>query len=116
GLLGRDVAYNKYGNSNTVFQAVASNRRGIFFVDTGHNLGGVFLKYWQNHGGLSEFGYPMTEEFKETDATGHTYIVQYFQRNRFEYHAEFSGTPYEVELGLLGNWGKTRSQIAQAHE
>jgi len=28
--------------------------------------------------------------------------VQYFERNRFEYHPEKAGTPYEVLLGLLG--------------
>ena len=29
--------------------------------------------------------------------------VQYFQRARFEYHPQFAGTPYEVQLTLLGN-------------
>jgi hypothetical protein len=29
--------------------------------------------------------------------------VQYFERNRFEYHPENAGTPFEVLLGLLGN-------------
>jgi hypothetical protein len=29
--------------------------------------------------------------------------VQYFQRARFEYHPEHAGTPYEVQLGLLGD-------------
>ena len=28
---------------------------------------------------------------------------QYFERNRFEYHPENAGTPYEVLLGLLGS-------------
>jgi hypothetical protein len=28
--------------------------------------------------------------------------VQYFERNRFEWHPEFAGTKYEVLLGLLG--------------
>jgi len=28
--------------------------------------------------------------------------VQYFERERFEYHPESAGTPYEVELGRLG--------------
>ena len=27
---------------------------------------------------------------------------EYFERNRFEYHPEAAGTPYEVQLGLLG--------------
>jgi hypothetical protein len=29
--------------------------------------------------------------------------VQYFERNRFEFHPENRGTRYEVLLGLLGN-------------
>jgi hypothetical protein len=29
--------------------------------------------------------------------------VQHFQRARFEYHPEHAGTPYEVQLGLLGD-------------
>ena len=33
---------------------------------------------------------------------GKTYLVQYFERNRLEYHPENKGTPYEVLLGLLG--------------
>jgi hypothetical protein len=28
--------------------------------------------------------------------------VQYFERNRFEWHPEYAGTPSEVLLGLLG--------------
>src|SRR5205823_5144403 len=28
--------------------------------------------------------------------------VQYFERNRFEAHPEYAGTPYAVELGALG--------------
>jgi hypothetical protein len=30
--------------------------------------------------------------------------VQYFERQRFEYHPEFAGTPNEVLLGLLGTY------------
>jgi glucose/arabinose dehydrogenase len=45
----------------------------------------------------------LSEEFEEKNPTdGKTYIVQYFERNRFEYHPENKGTPYEVLLGLLG--------------
>jgi hypothetical protein len=68
-----------------------------------HNLGGPFLAYWNAHGGLPIFGYPISEEFQEVSPTdGKPYTVQYFQRNRFEYHPEFAGTPNAVLLGLLG--------------
>jgi N-acetylmuramoyl-L-alanine amidase len=69
-----------------------------YYDATGHNLGYGFRSYFDAHGGLDRFGYPRTEEIQEDGWT-----VQYFQRARFEYHPEFAGTPYEVELGLLGD-------------
>ncbi len=63
----------------------------------------AFLRYWQNNGGLEQFGYPITEEFREANPDdGQTYVVQYYERARFEYHPELAGTRYEVLLGLLG--------------
>ena len=69
---------------------------------TNHSLRGVFLNYWQANGGLPVFGYPLTEEFTEINAAdGKPYTVQYFERNRFEYHPEQEAR-YQVLLGLLG--------------
>ncbi len=74
-----------------------------YFPAVGHTLRGVFRTYWEQHGGLAQFGYPLTEEFQERSPTdGKRYTVQYFERNRFEAHPENAGTPYEVLLGLLG--------------
>src|SRR5207253_4497042 len=48
------------------------------------------------------FGYPISEQFTEqSDTDGRYYTVQYFQRNRFEFHPE-NQPPYDVLLGLLG--------------
>jgi len=75
-----------------------------YFPETEHNLAGPFLKYWQENGGLDLFGYPLTDPYPEINQNdGKTYIVQWFERERFEYHPEFAGTKYEVLLGLLGN-------------
>ena len=75
-----------------------------YFPETGHFVSAIFYKYWSKYGGLAQFGLPLTEEFKELNpADGKTYTVQYFERNRFEYHPEFAGTKYEVLMGLLGN-------------
>ncbi len=75
-----------------------------YFPQTGHTLGNTFLRYWQNHGGLAIFGFPISEEFTEVSPVdGKPYTVQYFERNRFEYHPEFAGTDFEVLLGLLGS-------------
>ena len=63
----------------------------------------VFMKYWNSHGGLGVFGYPISEARTETNASdGKDYTVQYFERNRFEYHPENGNTPNDVLLGLLG--------------
>ncbi len=68
-----------------------------YFSETGHNVANGFLYYWQQNGGLERFGYPISEEFVEDGLT-----VQYFERAKFEYHPELRGTPYEVQLTLLG--------------
>ncbi len=79
----------------------AQNAR--FFPETGHSLRGSFRSFWEANGGLAGFGYPLTEEIIEPDAgSGRPRVVQYFERARFEYFPEFAGSPYEVQLGLLG--------------
>jgi len=77
----------------------------MYFPETGHSLSLGFLSYWRARGGLDVFGYPISEELDEGngDGSGRAYTVQYFQRARFEYHPELAGTPYEVQLGLLGD-------------
>ena len=72
-----------------------------YFAGTGHNLGGSFQAYWEAHGGLAQFGYPLTEEFTLTLEDGNPYTVQYFERARFEYHPD-QPKPYDVLLGQFG--------------
>jgi len=61
------------------------------------------MKYWSEKGGLPIFGYPISTAHNEHNLSdGKDYLVQYFERNRFEYHPEFAGTDNEVLLGLLG--------------
>jgi hypothetical protein len=74
----------------------------IYFPQTGHNLGGAFLQYWKTTGGLASYGYPISEELREINqADGKTYVVQYFERARFELHPE-NQPPYNVLLGQMG--------------
>ncbi|HEX3723372.1 MAG TPA: DUF4232 domain-containing protein [Nitrolancea sp.] len=86
-------------NSNPAFAPTtgSSNASCTFYQQTGHGVCFGFRDYWQDHGGLSMFGYPISNEFTENGFT-----VQYFERARFEYHP---GNPpqYQVLLGLLGN-------------
>jgi hypothetical protein len=72
-----------------------------FFRETQFNLCEPFLGYWERHGGLARFGYPITGMRQERLERGQ-YTVQYFERRRIEYHPEHGGTPFEVLLGLLG--------------
>jgi hypothetical protein len=73
-----------------------------YFPTVGHSLQGRFRVYWEAHGGLDQFGYPLTEEFSDNDPiTGGTMTVQYFERARFEWHFANS-PPYDILLGLLG--------------
>ena len=75
----------------------------LYFPETGHAIGAELQAYWQNNGGIPVFGYPLSEAFQERSPTdGKTYLVQYFERNRLEYHPQNKGTPFEVLLGLLG--------------
>jgi len=83
---------------------IASTDTKVYFAETGHTLGNIFLRYWRNNGGLAIFGFPISEEVTEVSKIDNKpYLVQYFERNRFEYHPENAGTAYEVLLGLLGN-------------
>jgi hypothetical protein len=75
------------------------------FPETGQQVCGLFLRYWDSHGGLAQQGLPITGELREVSQTdGRTYFVQYFERAIFEWHPEKSGTPYEVLLSLLGRF------------
>ena len=75
-----------------------------YYSETGHYLGGNFKTYWEQNGGLEQFGFPLTEVFDEVSPTdGKTYQTQYFERAIFEYHPEFAGTRYQVLLRLAGN-------------
>jgi hypothetical protein len=72
------------------------------FSETGKTVGGAFRQYWEQHGGLAQQGYPISDEFSEVSATdGKTYTVQYFQRAVFEFHPELAA-PNNVLLSLLG--------------
>jgi hypothetical protein len=85
-----------------------------YFPETDHTVCEPFLSYWQSHGlefdgkpgysageSLALFGLPLSERHPEVLSDGKTYIVQWFERARFELHPE-NAPPYNVLLGLLG--------------
>ncbi len=105
-LLGRlgVTALERQGRDYRSFPTVDAAPAGCrYFPETRHSLCDDFLRFWEANGGLPLFGLPLSEPMTETSPTdGQTYTVQWFERNRFERHPEHAGTPYEVQLGLLG--------------
>ena len=69
-----------------------------YFSETGHNVKGDFLKFYNcNPNAVFLYGYPITEEFVNKDGK----TVQYFQRARFEYRADLP-EGQRVQLTQLG--------------
>jgi hypothetical protein len=84
---------------------------GRYFSETGHWIGGMFRTYWEQHGGLAQHGYPISDELTEERVEG-DYTVQYFERAVFEYHPE-NRPPYNILLTQLGTlqYGRTYEQF-----
>ncbi len=74
------------------------------FPETGQTVTGIFLDYWDKHGGLAQQGFPISPVLNElSPLNGKTYAVQYFERAVFEYHPE-EQPPYDVLLSQLGTF------------
>lgn len=103
-LVGNLLTHDRSDAAFTPQPAEGGPRTRTLFNATGHTLGGVFSEFWLHNGQLSVFGLPISEEFSEVNSiNGQPYLVQYFERARFEYHPEHAGTPYQVLLGQLGD-------------
>ncbi|MDI3341195.1 MAG: excalibur calcium-binding domain-containing protein [Sphaerobacter sp.] len=101
GLLGNELATARRGEAP--FQPAAPITGCTYFEATGHNLCGGFRTYWEQYGGLAVYGMPISEEFREVNPdTGVEYTVQYFERQRFEWHPGEWPERYDVMLGRLG--------------
>ncbi|HSJ86651.1 MAG TPA: hypothetical protein VK909_05525 [Anaerolineales bacterium] len=69
-----------------------------YFPETGHNIRGEFLRFYKTaNNPLLVFGYPITEQLTSRDGK----TVQYFQRARFELHANLP-EKQRVQLTPLG--------------
>jgi glucose/arabinose dehydrogenase len=96
--------YRKRYPNGAPGQAPNNSPGSALVPETGKRLGGRFLQYWQQNGGLLQQGYPISDEFTEvSDLNGKPYTVQYFERAVFEYHPENS-PPYDVLLSQLGTF------------
>ncbi|MCL5257113.1 MAG: hypothetical protein M1319_04875 [Chloroflexi bacterium] len=106
---GQRVVLGKLGTiltANQDFQPaspVSDTESMRYFPETQHTLSNGFLRYWTQNNGEEIFGLPISEEMDFVNqSTGEHLVVQYFERARLEYHPGLKGTPFEVQLGLLG--------------
>jgi hypothetical protein len=107
-LLGSELAGTKRGQPAFQPAHPGDSNACTYFEETRHNLCFGFRDYWEKHGGLPTFGYPLSEELTENGRQ-----VQYFERARFEWHPEHRGTVYEVLLGRLGADAADREGVDQ---
>ncbi|HEX7102668.1 MAG TPA: beta-galactosidase [Nitrolancea sp.] len=106
--VGADLTQSRSGE--TPFKPIGAfdnSNDHVYYPETQHSLNYGFKTFWNDNGGLQNFGYPISEEFDEQNqpppaGDGQVHTAQYFERARFEYHPEYKGTKYEVLLGLLG--------------
>ncbi len=79
-----------------------------YFPETGHTVREPFITYFNNTGGLSQHGFPITDDYVDP-TTG--LLMQYFEKSRIEWHPG-NAEPYRVQLGLLGDdLGKRQAPI-----
>jgi beta propeller repeat protein len=75
----------------------------LYISETQHFVSSGFKAFWQANGGPQVLGYPLSEEFRETDPdSGEELIVQYFERVRLEYHPD-APEDQRIRLALLGH-------------
>ncbi len=94
GRLGVELTGDRVFQPIPPFESSGERR---YFPETGHSLAYGFKEFWETHGGVAIFGYPISEEFVENGRT-----VQYFERARFEYNPNAQDEQSRVLLGLLG--------------
>jgi hypothetical protein len=97
-----DVTQNNVSSPTNVVDVPGVD--SFTFPETGKIAAGIFMDYWQTHGGLAQQGYPVSGLLREkSDLNGQTYTVQYYERAVFEFHPEYS-TPNDVLLSQLGTF------------
>lgn len=110
-LMGSQLAKGR--EQEPPFLPVGDPGDGTWNNGTSHTLRespAPFRSFWQNNGGLAVFGLPLSEQFQEVNAAdGQTYYVQYFERQRMEWHPNEPNPRYRILLGLLGNEYRDRN-------
>jgi hypothetical protein len=74
-----------------------------YFPSTGHNLSHRFRTFWEQNGGISTLGMPISEAFIEYHPqTNLPKTVQYFEHGRLEYGLDRPGGTPSISIGLVG--------------
>lgn len=106
--LGAELSTSLAGTDAFKPVTATGDASAVYYPQTGHTISNSFLEYWQDHGEVRIFGYPISQEFQQSG-----YTVQYFERARFEYHP--SNPPeYQVLLGLLGTTAAGQAGVKTA--
>jgi hypothetical protein len=101
--LGR-FEYNRRYPNGAPNQQPNISPSSLYFPETRRWLGGEFLRYWRENGGLAQQGYPLSDELTErSELNGELYKVQYFERSVIELHPE-KQVPNHVQLSHLGRF------------
>ncbi|NJP06128.1 MAG: sortase [Chloroflexaceae bacterium] len=91
-------------------QPVRANTSGgapLLFPQTGHTLAYQFRDFFDQHGGLTLLGLPLTEVYLDAGRP-----VQYFERARLEWHADL----LRVEASHLGRWAAQGKEALPAFQ
>lgn len=101
GRIGADVMVNQ----GLQYDVAPANPECTYIPETQHNICGSFLQYWQNTStrqinSLQRWGYPLSETQQMVLEDGSKVIAQWFERGRFELHAESS--PPQIMVTRLG--------------
>jgi hypothetical protein len=102
-LLG-SLRYNAKYPGGAPGQKPNTDPGSVMFNETGRRVGGSFLQYFREHGGIRQQGLPISDEFTEvSQLDGKPYTVQYFERAVFEWHPT-NQPPFNVLLVHLGRF------------
>ena len=77
-------------------RVLAQDGPARYYEETGLNVSGPFLRFYEAHGGPALFGYPLTRSYQHEGQ-----LVQVFQRAKMELHEEGPGRTY-VTLAPIG--------------
>ncbi|WP_129629526.1 L,D-transpeptidase [Candidatus Oscillochloris fontis] len=67
------------------------------FPETGHSLSGELRRFWERHGGIGIFGFPISTEFEQDGR-----VVQYFERGRLEWWPEDVDSFFRNQEAITG--------------